>query len=269
MLIRKLFPPVLYPKLVGMYHSLRFLLLHPFYHGTRYECPLCRGRFRKLLASGLDLPVFREQHIIGGGYRRNSLCPRCHASDRERLIFLYLKQKTTLFRDPAKVLHVAPERNLQRKLKNCSSIKYVSADLDSPLAQLRMDITHICLGANTFDIVICNHVLEHVPDDGKAMTEIFRVLRPGGWAILQVPISLTLGCTFENSSIRSPEERERLFGQHNHVRIYGQDYERRLQRAGFCVEKYSFVKDFGESKSEFYGLLKDEILFVCRKPSGL
>src|SRR4249920_3892182 len=126
-----------------------------------------------------------------------------------------------------------------------TNINYVSANLDSPLAMIRMDISKIPYKANCFDVIICNHVLEHIPNDRQAMSDLYRVLKPGGWAILQVPISLSLDRTYEDPTAVTREEREKKFGQHDHVRIYAKDYKDRLENVGFTVEVYSFRKEFG------------------------
>lgn len=240
--------------------------IYLFYIGRKYECPFCRGHFRKFLPGGLDIPVCKEKNVVGGGYRLNARCPRCKSDDRSRLIYLYLKNKTNIFYENLKVLHVAPEMGLQKVFMAHPNIDYVSADLDSPLAMVKMDITDIRYEDNSFDVIICNHVLEHIPDDRKAMSELYRVLKLGGWAILQVPISLSLNKTYEDKTVTIPEEREKLFGQYDHVRLYGTDYKNRLEKIGFCVDIYNFIKEFGESNSDRYRLPKNESIYVCSKP---
>jgi ubiquinone/menaquinone biosynthesis C-methylase UbiE len=160
---------------------------------------------------------------------------------------------------------MAPEANLQKVLMAQPNIEYLSADLSSPVAAVQMDITDIEYEDDSFHVVICNHVLEHVPDDRKAMAELYRVLKPEGWAILQVPISLSLNQTYEDPMVISPEEREKVFGQSDHVRIYAKDYKDRLEQAGFRVKVYSFAKEFGESATHKYGLSKDENIYICSK----
>jgi len=236
------------------------------YIGNEFECPFCGGHFRKLLPGGLDLPVLKEKNVVGGGYRLDAMCPRCHSLDRERLIYLYLKNKTNLFYENLSVLHAAPEKNLQKVLMARPNIDYLSIDFDSPLAMVKMDITDIKYEDNLFDVVICNHVLEHIPNDQKAMLELLRVLKPGGWAILQVPISLSLDKTYEDPTVTTPEEREKVFGQSDHVRIYAKDYKDRLEKVGFSVEVYSFTNEVGESATHKYVLLKDENIYICSKP---
>ncbi|MBE0446813.1 MAG: methyltransferase domain-containing protein [Actinobacteria bacterium] len=237
------------------------------YIGTEFECPLCGSSFRKFLPNGLDLPVLKEKDIVGAGYRLNTLCPRCHSSERERLIYLYLRDNTNLFHENLKLLHIAPEKSLSRVLTTYRNIDYLSADLNSPRAMIKMDITDIKHADNLFDVIICNHVLEHIPNDRKAMSELYRVLKPGGWAILQVPISLSLNKTYEDPAITSPEEREKMFGQSDHVRIYAKDYKDRLEKAGFSIKTYSFTKEFDDSTTQKYGLLKEEDLYICSKPA--
>lgn len=163
-----------------------------YYVGSRYECPFCSGHFRKLLPAGLNNKVLKD--VVGGGYRLNAQCPRCNSGDRERLIYWYIKNKTDLLftNNNIRLLHVAPEKNLQKVLSLKSNIDYISADLKSPSVMVKMDITNIKYEDNYFDVIICNHVLEHIPDDHRAMSELYRVLKPNGWAILQVPISVSL-----------------------------------------------------------------------------
>jgi SAM-dependent methyltransferase len=232
------------------------------------ECPFCRWRFHRFLPGGIDAPVLREHHVIGGGYRQNMMCPYCESIDRERLIYLYLKTKTTVLSQSLSVLHVAPEECLQRVFLSRPNIQYVSADLESPLAMVRMDITRIHSAANTFDVIICNHVFEHVRDDRRAMAELLRVLKPGGFAILQVPLSLTASATIEDPKVTSPEERLRVFGQRDHVRLYASDYQDRLQTVGFSVELWSAADEYGERFVRTYCLLRKERLYIGRKPGS-
>jgi SAM-dependent methyltransferase len=146
-------------------------------------------------------------------------------------------------------------------------LDYITADLSSSQVNTKADITNIPCKDNSFDVVLCNHVLEHVPDDQRAMRELLRTLAPGGWAILQSPIDSGRDVTFEDSSITSPRDRERAFGQHNHVRIYGRDYRRRLERAGFQVNVDSYAKDLEPLVVSKYGLQEEQIYF-CTKPQG-
>jgi SAM-dependent methyltransferase len=236
------------------------------YQGNQYECPFCGGQFSALLPHGLDIPVFTEKKVVGGGYRLNAKCPRCYSKDRERLIYLYLKKyHSHLFSEQIKLLHFAPERNLAQYLKSCSNIEYLSADLFSLLADVKMDITDIKSPDNTYDVIICNHVLEHIPDDQRAMGELFRVLKPGGLAILQVPLAYALEETFEDLSIKDPQQREALFGKDDHVRLYGQDYYQKLATVGFQVAEFDFAANGDADDITRYALNPEEKICVCSK----
>lgn len=191
------------------------------YRGTGRWCPVCERSSSR----------FRE---FGNPPRADAQCPRCGALERHRLVWLYFQRRTDLFDGrPKRVLHVAPELCLQPRLRRRLGSGYLTADLESPRAAVRMDVTDIRYPDESFDVVFCSHVLEHVPDDRRAMREFFRVLKGGGWAILLVPI--TAAATFEDPAVTDPAERLRLFGQEDHVRRYGPDYVDRLREAGFAV----------------------------------
>ena len=234
------------------------------YFGHFFYCPVCKSNVSHLQPLGYDIPVNHEKQIIGGG-PRNAMCPVCGSSDRERLLYLFIGQKTNLFSKKTKLLHLAPERNLKRIFSKKKNIDYLTADLDPINVMEAMDITQIKYPNNTFDAIICNHVLEHIPNDQKAMDELFRVLKPGGWAILQVPISGNLKETFEDFSVTSPESREKVFGQKDHVRIYAKDYTDRLTSSGFKVKDFHWETDpaFGGEQENKFVLYKKEIVYFC------
>ena len=234
--------------------------------GGPLRCPLCKGNFSHFLPVGIDVPVLREKAVVGAGYRLGAACPRCRSEDRERLVYLYLqKRHPDTFTRSIKLLHIAPEPSLSAVLRGFANISYLSADLDSPRADVVMDITKIQENADTYDAIICNHVLEHIDQDGRAMSELFRVLKPGGFAILQVPISYELETTYEDFSLREPADRERAFGQSDHVRLYGRDYAARLAQAGFTVSAVSPAEFLEPQAVADYRLLPAENLFVCAK----
>lgn len=188
----------------------------------------------------------------------------CGSLERHRLMHLYLHARTDLFDGRAKkMLHIAPEPQLSRLFKSVPAIHYLSADIEDPLAMEKLDITDIQRPESSFDVIYCSHVLEHVSDDAAAMAELYRVLKPRGWAVLQVPI--TVPRTFEDSTITSPEERERVFGQWDHVRCYGPDYKDRLTKAGFLVEVDGFVRELDDDTIVRCGLLANEDVYLCRK----
>ena len=159
----------------------------PEYASPELYCPFCERYSTEFLPTGLDIPVLKEKNVVSGGYRLNATCSNCGSIDRERLIYLYLRNKSQLFYNNLKILHVAPEANLQKVLMAQPNIEYLSADISSPLAMVQMDITDIKYEDNSFDVVICNHVLEHIPDDRKAMGELYRVLKPGHHSVISVP----------------------------------------------------------------------------------
>ncbi len=236
--------------------------------GDRYECPLCGAHLKTLWPRGLDHPVLARYDIIGGGYREHASCPICGSTERERLVYLYLREHTGLGRQPMRLLHVAPEPQLGRLLQGMALVDYLSADLYEEDVMVKMDVTDIQFPDASFDAIICNHVLEHVPDDTQAMREMYRVLKPGGWAILQVPYSELITTSLEDPTLSSPEERARVFGQEDHVRIYARDdYLRRLQDAGFRVTLFRWWEAgaaFGNPENR-YGLMPREILFVAHR----
>ena len=247
--LKKFIPERYHSLIQRIYFNLRSL----WYIGNRFICPYCNGHFRKFLPFGVKP-------------RPNALCPRCGSLERHRLLWLYLKDRTNFFRDSLKVLDIAPMGSFQQKCKDISNLDYISADISSPIAIIKMDITNINLPDNEFDCIICYHVLEHILDDEKAMRELFRVLKPGGWAILQSPVDHKRDKTFEDPNIVSPNQRERVFGQKDHVRIYGRDYKDRLEKAGFTVKPDNYSRELGNNIIKKYGLMKDETIYFCTKP---
>jgi predicted SAM-dependent methyltransferase len=244
---------------------LKPLYIKTKFWGRKFECPICSNSFRKLVPGGLAFPVIYEKKIIGAGYNENLYCPICWSNDRDRLLFLFLVSKTKMFHAPLKLLHVAPEPSLQKVFTMSKNIEYVSVDLNSPLAQIKMDITNINMEDEIFDVIICNHVLEHIEDDASAMKELYRVLKFGGFAILQVPISHEIDKTYEDPRIVNPSDREKAFGQGDHVRIYGKDYFARLEKAGFEVTSYNLFNEMTLLEVRKYRLDPNERLFICLK----
>lgn len=248
-------------------NALKRVLRKVYYYGRRYECVLCESRVRVFRPFGFDIPVNSELKVVGAGRRAGAQCPVCRCLDRERLVYLYLRYKTDLFKRSGALLHVAPEPMLSNTLRKSPTVDYLSADFDPGNVMVQIDVTAIKYPDCTFDYIICNHVLEHVIDDLRAMRELYRVLKPGGWAILQVPVSQVLAKTYENFDITEPKEREKAFGQSDHVRIYGSDYKNRLESAGFEVKEFDWSEEaqiFGGCENK-HSLIRDEKIFFARK----
>lgn len=220
--------------------------------GNTYYCNCCDTGFRSLLPAGI-------------AQRPNARCPRCGSLERHRLIWKYLQQATDFFVLNRTVLDVAPEELMQRKLKALPNITYLSIDLESPLAMKKMDITKLELPDNQFDVIFCNHVFEHIPDDSAAMRELLRVLRPGGWAVLQTPIDYQRLTTDEDPNIIDPQVRLQRFGQTDHVRLYGLDFFDRLRAAGWQVERNRFVSKLSNAEQRRLALNPNEELIIGRK----
>lgn len=230
----------------------RNTIVGQMYRGKGRYCPVCERSSSKFLAAG-DPP------------RIDAGCPNCSARERHRLVWLFFQRKTDLFNGKSKsVLHVAPESSLEPRLRRELGSNYITADLINPHVNLQMDITDIHDKDEIYDVIYCSHVLEHIPDDKLAMRELFRVLKNNGWAVLLVPI--TADKTFEDPTITDPKERLRLFGQVDHVRRYGPDYEDRLKESGFLVESFAPSDICTAQEVVEMGLTVDSgIIYYCRK----
>ncbi len=198
--------------------------------------------------------------------RPNALCPHCLSLERHRLIWMYLQQETDFFKTPLQVLHIAPEVCFMKRFEKQHGARYITTDIESPLAKVKADIHQLPFADNTFDAVLCNHVLEHVADDIQAMREIKRVLKPGGWAILQVPFfSPVPETTFEDNTITDKREREKIFGQDDHVRKYGQDYASRINASGLVAEKNNFAQTLSKEIIARASIMENEVLYIGKK----
>ena len=228
-------------------------LVDILFRGNKFTDPINGKSYRKFLPYG-----YVKQ-------RDNALSPGTLSLERHRLLWLYLNNETNFFSKTLKVLHIAPEQCFYNLFKNLKNINYTTFDLNSPLADIKGDICNLPFKENSFDFILCNHVLEHINDDKKAMKELYRVLNKNGTAILQVPINQKSSKTFEDSSIVDKKERIEKFGQYDHIRLYGLDYFKKLESFGFKVDPLKYSKEFTESEIIKYGLIKDEIIPVCKK----
>lgn len=224
-----------------------------FLKGDKFTDPIDGKSFKTFLPYGY------------GNQRNNVLSPSTLSLERHRLLWLYLKNETDFFTANKSVLHFAPEQCFLKRFKNLKNLDYTTTDLLSPIADVKADICNLPFEANSYDIIFCNHVLEHIPDDSKAMQELYRVLKPNGMAILQIPQDLNRETTFEDNSIIDKKERAKIFGQYDHVRIYGLDYFDKLRSIGFKVEEVDYTATLSAKAIEKYCLAKGEIIPVVYK----
>ncbi|MFD2564505.1 class I SAM-dependent methyltransferase [Aquimarina rubra] len=224
-----------------------------FLRGNKFTDPIDGKSFSKFLPYGY------------GTQRDNVLSPSTLSLERHRLLWLYLQNETDFFTTKAKVLHFAPEQAFYKRFRNLKNLEYTTTDLNSPLADVKADICNLPFANDAYDVIFCNHVLEHIPDDTKAMQELLRVLKPGGMAILQIPQDLSRAETFEDNTITDPKERAKIFGQYDHVRVYGRDYFDKLRSIGFEVNEVDYTNQLPKEEVIKYCLAPGEILPVCYK----
>lgn len=225
------------PRPILIQLSLLFSKIAPLlYYGNQYEDPITGKTYRKFLPYGYG----------GRAKRKNVLCPGSLSLERHRLLWLYLKNKTDFFSAPHNMLHIAPEQCFYKLFKGMKNLKYTTGDYNSPIADIHFDLHHAPFEDNTYDVIFCNHVLEHVDDADQCMRELYRIMKTGGWGIFQVPLDTTRSATYEDKSITDPNEREIHFWQKDHVRLFGLDYKDKLAAAGFKVTVDDFVNTLGE-----------------------
>ncbi|AEK22478.1 class I SAM-dependent methyltransferase [Capnocytophaga canimorsus] len=224
-----------------------------FLRGKRYTDPIDGKGFRQFLPYGY------------GKQRPNVLSPSTLSLERHRLLWLFLKQETDFFSRKMKVLHVAPEQAFYKRFKKQPNLDYITTDLYSPLADVKADLCNLPFANDTFDFILCNHVLEHIPNDTKAMHELYRVMKKGGRGIFQVPQDRNRVKTFQDDSITTPEQRARIFGQYDHVRVYGMDYFDKLRSIGFEVNEIYYGYHFSTAEAEKYRIDPNEIIPLCIK----
>ena len=240
------------PLLIKLSYWVRPILAL-YYRGKTYTDPIDDKSFRKFLPYGYENP------------REGVLSPSTLSLERHRLLWLYLKNETNFFTDTLKVLHFAPEQAFHKRFKKLENITYTTTDLNSPIADVKADICQLPFGDDSYDVILCNHVLEHIPDDTKAMEELHRVLKPGGWGVFQIPQDLNREKTFEDNAITDRKERARIFGQYDHVRIYGRDYFNKLRSIGFKVDEINYTEALGTNAIAKFRLASGEIIPLVRK----
>ena len=228
-------------------------ILGLFLKGNQFTDPIDGKSFSTFLPYGYN------------NLRKNALSPSTFSLERHRLLWLYLKNETGFFDKKIKLLHFAPEQAFYKRFKKLSNIQYDTIGINSPLAMIKADICDLPIKDNTYDFILCNHVLEHILDDNKAISELYRVLKKDGVGIFQVPIDMKKEFTFQDDSITDKKERNKIFGQYDHVRVYGKDYFTKLKNAGFKVEEVDYTKNLSKDEIYRFSIVKGEIIPVCTK----
>ncbi len=240
------------PLLIQLSYGIRPIMAF-WLKGNTFMDPIDGKYFRSFLPYGYESP------------RDNVLSPSTLSLERHRLLWLFLKSNTNFFTANLKVLHFAPEQAFYRRFRNLQNLDYTTTDLNSPLADVQADICNLPFNDNSFDVILCNHVLEHIPEDAKAMQELYRILKPNGWGVFQIPQDLDREHTFEDNTITDKKERAKIFGQYDHVRIYGRDYFDKLRNIGFEVDEVDFTASLSLKEIDTYRLAKGEIIPFVRK----
>ena len=243
-------------KFLIKYSFLITPILRIIFHGKRYTDPIDNSNYSRFLSYGYKR------------IRKNALCPGTLSLERHRLLWLYLDNETNFLNSSLKVLHVAPEQVFYKKFKKLKNWDYLTFDLNSPIADIKGDLTSTNFKDESFDLIICNHVLEHIKDDKSALNEIYRVLKYNGTSILQVPINVRREKTFEDSTIKSKIQREKYFGQYDHVREYGLDFKDRVEQSGFKVQMINYSKKISKDLIIKYGLMKNDLIPIAKKLSS-
>lgn len=225
------------------------------YAGNKYEDPINGKHYRKFLPYGYS----------GIAKRSNVLSPGTMSLERHRLLWLFLKERTDFFTASYKMLHIAPEQCFYKIFRSMPDLDYITGDYNSPIADVHFDLHHAPFEDNSFDVIFCNHVLEHVENAEQCMSELYRIMKPGGWGIFQVPIDMSRELTLEDKSITSPRDRELYYWQKDHLRLFGLDYGAKLADAGFSVTEDEFAKTFSEEEADRYRINRSETIYFCRK----
>lgn len=243
------------PLLIRLSYIFR-IFAPALYRGNAVSCPVCEKSFSKFLSYGSEV-----------AHRDNVLCPYDLTLERHRLMWLYLKNHSNFFTQAnLAVLHMAPEQCFIDRFKAQQNLNYLTADIVSPIADMHFDLHQIPLENDRFDVVFCNHVMEHVQDPNQCMSELFRVLKPGGWAIMQVPQDFTRETTYEDPSIVSEADREKHYWQKDHVRLFGKDYPSYLERVGFQTTAFDLNAHYTQEEIARFRLMKEEVLYIFKKP---
>ncbi len=233
----------------------RLIYLRLKYRGNEVYCACCGSTFSAFAP-------------FGNIKRKNAWCPKCESLERHRLLSMYFKNKTDIYSKPLKVLHIAPEIAFFNHFKSQENLDYNPVDIYPhlyPKGTKYLNVLKNDLPDNTYDVIICNHVFQYIEEDRKAMKELYRIMKHGGWGVMQVPYDKKREITYEDSSIKDPLEREKAFGLKEHVRFYGLDYADRLREAGFNVSIQDYTSEFSDEENFKYGFWKGDPIFLVTK----
>ncbi|MDB5203421.1 MAG: SAM-dependent methyltransferase [Ferruginibacter sp.] len=223
--------------------------------GNKVLCPCCGSKYSEFAP-------------FGDSRRKNAWCPKCESLERHRLLWMYFENKTDLYTKPHKMLHVAPETIFMSHFKKQKNIDYHPVDIFPhlyPAGTQYFDVLNHNEPDNSYDVIICNHVFQYIEDDKTAINNLYKLMTPGGWGIMQVPINGKTVKTYEDSSITDPQERLKAFGLKEHVRYYGLDYADRLRAAGFNVRVDDYTAEFSEADNYKYGFWKGDAIYYVSK----
>jgi len=259
-LLRPLIPGVIKKKIRVFYQERNRANEMAQYKGDNVYCTVCKSSFKVFATAGLTK-------------RENARCVNCGSLERHRLLSKYLFEELNILnKGKIRMLHFAPERFFFDVFSNHDNVEYYPCDLfpesyafEGKSKVLKVDITKIPFEDNFFDVILCNHVLEHIPNDRLAMEELYRVMKNNGWGIFQVPLDYSRAVTYEDFSITTPNARQKAFGQNDHVRWYGRDYTNRLMQVGFNVTSDNYVQRFSKEEAWKFGFETDELIYLCRK----
>lgn len=238
------------------------LLRHTTNMSGSRQCIACGSKFAEFCPGGINEKIFSRYHIIGGGYRKTYKCPYCGAIDRERWLFYVLEKYTDISSISGRVLHFAPEGAIETYIRRNEHVDYYSGDIVQGKAMHVTDITDIPYKDSMFDYVISNHILEHIEDEGKAVSEIKRVLKRGGKWIFSFPVCKDIK-TYEDKEIVLPEQRLKAYGQKDHVRLYGYDFAKRFEQYGLKLDIYSPKNELDDDLIAKYGFIKDDMIIIA------
>lgn len=252
-------------KFKNLYKKIRKLFRKIIFYGNKYKCNICNSNVRLMKPAGIKHEIFEKNIILEAGYRENCTCPVCNAKDRIRMVYYYIENYTDIFTSKNCILHFAPEYLLKQKIKKNNQAEYYDGDIKKGRASYIIDMTDIKFPENMFDYIICNQVLEHIPDEKKAINELKRVIKTDGKIIITVPICISNEETFEDSNITSPEERLANFCQDDHVRLYGRDFKRRLEKYGLEVEEWCVDSHVSKEIIEKNAFTKGGLIYIAKK----